>query len=69
MAVGDRTDPYRGYNFRVEIDNSAVAAFSEVSGLTALPRPEFCIIATERRPPSAAPLAVATASPSLADEM
>lgn len=34
MAVGDRIDPYRGYNFRVEIDNSAVAAFSEVGGLT-----------------------------------
>lgn len=34
MAVGDRIDPYRGYNFRVEIDNSAVAAFSEVSGLS-----------------------------------
>lgn len=34
MAVGNRNDPFRGYNFRVEIDNSAVAAFSEVSGLT-----------------------------------
>jgi phage tail-like protein len=34
MAVGDRIDPYRGFNFRVEIDNNAVAAFSEVSGLS-----------------------------------
>jgi phage tail-like protein len=34
MAVGDRNDPFRGFNFRVEIDNSAVAAFSEASGLT-----------------------------------
>jgi phage tail-like protein len=34
MAVGDRNDPYRGYNYRVEIDNTAVAGFSEASGLT-----------------------------------
>jgi phage tail-like protein len=30
-----RTDPYRGFNFRIEIDNTTVASFSEVSGLTA----------------------------------
>jgi phage tail-like protein len=33
-----RTDPYRGFNFRVEIDGpnkGVLAAFSEVSGLTA----------------------------------
>jgi phage tail-like protein len=30
-----RNDPYRGFNFRVEIDGSPVAAFSEVSGLAA----------------------------------
>jgi phage tail-like protein len=30
-----RIDPYRGFNFRVEIDNMTVASFSEVSGLTA----------------------------------
>jgi phage tail-like protein len=30
-----RVDPYRGFNFRVEIDGSAVASFSEVSGLAA----------------------------------
>lgn len=35
MATGERTDPYRGFNFRVEIDKTSVAAFSEVSGLTA----------------------------------
>jgi phage tail-like protein len=34
MATGERSDPYRGYNFRVEIDNTAVAGFSECSGLT-----------------------------------
>ena len=30
-----RNDPYRGFNFRVEIDGSPVASFSEVSGLAA----------------------------------
>ena len=30
-----RVDPYRGFNFRVEIDGTSVAAFSEVSGLMA----------------------------------
>ncbi len=42
---------------------------SEVSGLTALPRPEFCIIVTPRRPPcapSVTPAISATASPSFA---
>ena len=34
MATGDRNDPYRGYNFRLEIDNSSVAGFSECGGLT-----------------------------------
>ena len=34
MATGDRTDPYRGYNFKIEIDNTEVAGFSEASGLT-----------------------------------
>jgi phage tail-like protein len=33
--TGARTGPYRGFNFRVEIDKSTVASFSEVSGLTA----------------------------------
>jgi phage tail-like protein len=30
-----RTDPFRGFNFRVEIDKTTVASFSEVSGLAA----------------------------------
>ncbi|MFF5289002.1 phage tail protein [Paractinoplanes globisporus] len=33
MATGDRIDPYRGYNFTVEIDNITVAGFREASGL------------------------------------
>jgi hypothetical protein len=43
--------------------------FSELKGLMALPRPEFCIMATVLCPASAAPLAVATASPSFAEEI
>jgi len=37
MATGDRIDPIPAYNFRLEIENAseAVAAFREVSGLTA----------------------------------
>lgn len=35
MATDTRTDPFRSFNFRVEIDGLTVAAFSEVSGLTA----------------------------------
>ena len=34
MAAGDRKDPYVGYNFRLEIDSTSVAGFSECSGLT-----------------------------------
>jgi phage tail-like protein len=34
MATGDRKDPYRGFNFRVEIDGIAVGSFSDVSGLS-----------------------------------
>ena len=33
MPVGDRVDPYRVYNFRVEIDGITRAAFRECSGL------------------------------------
>lgn len=33
MATDKRNDPFRGFNFRVEIDGLVVAAFSEVSGL------------------------------------
>lgn len=35
MATGTRTDPYRGYNFLVEIDGITQAGFQEVSGLDA----------------------------------
>lgn len=35
MATGSRTDPYRGFNFLVEIDGIAQAGFQEVSGLDA----------------------------------
>ena len=41
-------------------------SFNDVSGFTALPRPEFWHITTVRRPASHAPAAIATASPSLA---
>jgi phage tail-like protein len=34
VPVGERDDPYRGFNFRVEIDNTPVAAFRECGGLT-----------------------------------
>jgi phage tail-like protein len=33
MASSQRDDPYKGFNFLVEIDGVALAAFSEVSGL------------------------------------
>jgi phage tail-like protein len=33
MPVGDRKDPYRVYNFRVEIDGITRAGFRECSGL------------------------------------
>lgn len=35
MATDQRIDPYRGYNFVLEIDNIPKGAFSEVGGLTA----------------------------------
>ncbi len=35
MATGTRADPYRGYNFLVEIDNITQAGFQEVAGLEA----------------------------------
>lgn len=35
MATDQRTDPYRGYNFILEIDSVPKGAFSEVGGLTA----------------------------------
>jgi phage tail-like protein len=35
MATGDRKDPYRGFNFKVEIDGITRAGFRECSGLDA----------------------------------
>jgi phage tail-like protein len=35
MATAERRDPYRAYNFQLEIDGIALGAFSEASGLTA----------------------------------
>lgn len=35
MATGDRRDPYRTFNFHIEIDGVPLGAFSEASGLTA----------------------------------
>jgi phage tail-like protein len=34
MPTGERVDPFRAFNFRVEIDGLVVASFSEVSGLS-----------------------------------
>jgi phage tail-like protein len=34
MPTGERNDPYRGYNFRIEIDRVAVAGFRECGGLS-----------------------------------
>jgi phage tail-like protein len=35
MPTGERKDPFRSFNFRVEIDGLTVGSFSECSGLTA----------------------------------
>jgi phage tail-like protein len=35
MGIGDRKDPYLGYNFSVQVGGEEVAAFSEVTGLEA----------------------------------
>jgi phage tail-like protein len=34
MPTGERSDPFRSFNFRIEIDNLTVGNFSEVSGLS-----------------------------------
>lgn len=34
MATGDRVDPFRGFNFRVELGGTSVAAFREATGLS-----------------------------------
>jgi phage tail-like protein len=41
MATAERIDPYRGFNFRLEIDRTsgAVAGFHEVSGLSSTTDP------------------------------
>jgi phage tail-like protein len=39
MATGDRKDPYRGYNFKLEIDGINQAGFRECSGLDATSDP------------------------------
>jgi phage tail-like protein len=39
MPTGNRTDPYRGFNFRVEIDGITQAGFQECSGLDAATDP------------------------------
>ncbi|MDO9712906.1 phage tail protein [Paracraurococcus lichenis] len=33
-VTGERNDPYRSFNFEVEIDNLPIGAFSEVTGLS-----------------------------------
>jgi phage tail-like protein len=35
MATAERRDPYRAFNFQLEIDGIPLGAFSEASGLTA----------------------------------
>jgi phage tail-like protein len=35
MATADRRDPYRSFNFELEIDGVPLGAFAEASGLTA----------------------------------
>ena len=35
MATGERRDPFRAFNFQLEIENVPSGAFSECSGLTA----------------------------------
>ena len=35
MATAERRDPYRAFNFQLQIDGVPLGAFSEVSGLTA----------------------------------
>ncbi len=39
MPIGNRTDPYGGYNFLVEIDGITRAGFQECSGLDSTQTP------------------------------
>jgi phage tail-like protein len=34
MPTGERKDPYRGFNFRMEIEQTSVAGFRECTGLS-----------------------------------
>ena len=34
MATGERRDPFRAYNFQLEIDNIARGAFSDLYGVS-----------------------------------
>jgi phage tail-like protein len=34
MPTGERVDPLRGFNFRMELDGTSVAAFREATGLS-----------------------------------
>jgi phage tail-like protein len=34
MAVAERVDPYRGFNFRLDLGSASVAGFRECSGLS-----------------------------------
>jgi phage tail-like protein len=34
MATGERTDPYRSFNFRIEIDGLTAGSFSECTGIS-----------------------------------
>ena len=54
--MADRQDPFRTFNFRLEVDGIAVAAFSDVNGLAsegevADYRPGMDIPLTNRKPP------------------
>ena len=40
MATGARTDPYRGFNFRIEIDGIERGGFREASGPRCVARPD-----------------------------
>ncbi len=62
------SSPMPGWPRHVVISSVGMrkGVLSEVSGLTALPRPEFWHMTTVFRPASQAPAAIATASPSLA---
>lgn len=55
MATGDRKDPYRGYNFRIEIDGIDRGGFREASGLDSTQDPVEYREGTERLTPRKLP--------------